>query len=82
MLHHCPRKYGLEKKAKEKKEDDIVSLRGDLKKVKEALLKAQEAIGMAKKAMAQVKTPSAIARRRIDIPMILTAGRILHRTFT
>lgn len=66
----------IEKRTKEKKEDDVVSLRGNLEKEKEALAKAQNAMGMAKKAMAQVKTPYPISRRGIHMLVTHTVGRI------
>lgn len=69
------------KRVEEKKEDDIVSLEGDLEKPKEALAKAQEAMGMAKRAMEQVKTPSMIARR-ICTSVAHTTSRIPQRIFT
>lgn len=76
------RKVRVGKRNEEKKEDDVVSLRGDLEKANEALAKAQEAMGMAKKAMTQVNTLHPIARRGIHMSVTHTAGRIPLRIFT
>lgn len=70
------------KGAEEKKEGDIVPLRGDLEKAKQALAKPQEAMGMARKAIAQVKTLHPIAKRGICTSVTHNAGRFLQRSFT
>lgn len=66
----------------EEKEDDVVSLRGDLEKGNEALAKAQEAISMTKKGMAHVNTPHPISEGRIQMLVTHTVGSIPRRTFT
>lgn len=47
-----PKNLWVGKRTEEKEDEDVVSLRGDLIKAKEALANAQEEMGMAKKAMA------------------------------
>lgn len=76
------KKVRVGKRAEEKNEDDVGSLKGDLEKTREALVKAQEAIGLAKKATTQVNTLRTFSRKRIHTLMTHTACRIPQRTFT
>lgn len=76
------KKVRVGKRAEEKNEVDVGSLKGDLEKTRDALAKAQEAIGVAKKATSQVNSLRTISRKRIHTPMTHTAGRIPQRTFT